>query len=107
MTHALVAEPYSSDQVRTAALEAVIYSVKRVLPRAAAACTSAVTSRRGHVTHRHDYMRLPAALSDELGVLSTSLGLFASPPLILSTESVVAMECKGMSTSMLATQYRA
>jgi len=32
--------------------------------------------------------------------LSTSLGLFASPPLILSTESVVVMEWKGMSTSI-------
>jgi len=41
-------------------------------------------------------------LSDELGGLSTSLGLFASPPLILSTESVVVMEWKGMSTSTAA-----
>jgi len=32
------------------------------------------TSRRGRETHRHDYTRLPAALSDELGGLSTSLG---------------------------------
>jgi len=37
-------------------------------------------------------------LGDELGGLSTSPGLFASPPLILSAESVVAMEWKGMST---------
>ena len=44
------------------------------------------------------YTRLPAALGDELGGLSTSLGLFASPLLILSAESVVAMEWKGMST---------
>ena len=36
-------------------------------------------------------------MSDELGGLSTSLGLFASPLLILSTESVVVMEWKGMS----------
>ena len=59
-----------------------------------------VTSRRGHETHRHDYTRLPAALSDELGRLSTSLGLFVSPPRILSTESVVGMEWKGMSTAI-------
>jgi len=38
-------------------------------------------------------------LSDELGGLSTSLGLSASPTLILSTESVVVMEWKGMSTA--------
>jgi len=43
--------------------------------------------RIGTTTRLHT--RLPAALSDELGGLSTSLGLFASPPLILSTESVV------------------
>ena len=39
-------------------------------------------------------------MSDELDGLSTSLGFFASPPLILSTESVVVMEWKGMSTSV-------
>ena len=32
-------------------------------------------------------------------------GLFASPPLILSTESVVVMVWKGMSTA-IATHYR-
>ena len=37
-------------------------------------------------------------MSNELGGLSTSLGLFASPTLILSTESVVVMKWKGMST---------
>jgi len=42
-------------------------------------------------------------LGDELGGLSTSLGLSASPTLILSAESVVAMEWKGMSTA-IATQ---
>ena len=41
-------------------------------------------------------------MGDELGGLRTSLGLFASPPLILSTESVVVMEWKGMSTSVAA-----
>ena len=51
------------------------------------------------ITHRHDYTRLRAALNDELGGLSTSLGLSASPSLILSTESVVEMEWKGTSTS--------
>ena len=39
-------------------------------------------------------------MGDELGGLSTSLGLFASPPLILSTKSVVVMEWKGMSTAI-------
>ena len=43
-------------------------------------------------------------MGDELGGLSTSLGLFASPPLIASNESVVVMEWKGLSTS-IATQY--
>ena len=41
-------------------------------------------------------------MSDELGGLSTSLGLSASPPPILWTESVVVMEWKGMSTSIAA-----
>jgi len=41
-------------------------------------------------------------LSDELGGLSTSLGLFTSLLLILSTESVVVMEWKGTSTSTAA-----
>ena len=39
-------------------------------------------------------------MKDELGGLSTALGLFASPLLILSTESVVVMEWNGMSTSI-------
>jgi hypothetical protein len=39
-------------------------------------------------------------LGNELRGFSTSLGLFASPPLILSAESVVVMEWKGMSTSI-------
>jgi len=60
---------------------------------------------RGRETHRHDYTRLPVALSDEQGGLITSLGLSASPPLILSTESIVVMEWKGTSAS-IATQYR-
>ena len=59
-----------------------------------------VTSRRGRETHRHDYTRPPAVLSDELCGLSTSLGLFASPPMILSTESVVVMKWKDMSTAI-------
>ena len=53
---------------------------------------------RDRETHRHDYTRLPATLGDELGGFSTSLGLFASPPLILSAESVVVMKWKGMGT---------
>jgi len=39
-------------------------------------------------------------MGDGLGGLSTSLGLFASPPLILSTESVVVVKWKGMSTAI-------
>ena len=35
-------------------------------------------------------------MSDELDGLSTSLELFTSLPLILSTESVVVMKWKGM-----------
>ena len=42
-------------------------------------------------------------MGDELGGLSTSLGLSANPLLILSTESVVVMEWKGMSMA-IATQ---
>ena len=38
-------------------------------------------------------------MGNVVGGLSTALGLFASPILILSTESVVAIEWKGMSTS--------
>ena len=43
-------------------------------------------------------------MGSNMGAPSTALGLFASPPLILSTDSVVVMEWKGMSTST-ATQY--
>ena len=96
---ALEAEPYSSVQVRMGALQAVFYSVDRMPCVTRLARAGMVTSRRGHETHRHDYTRPPAALSDELGGLSTSLGLFARPPLILSTESVVVMEWKGMSSA--------
>ena len=39
-------------------------------------------------------------MGNALGGFSTSLWLFASPLLILSAESVVAMEYKGMSTSI-------
>jgi len=59
-----------------------------------------VTSRRGRGTRRHDYMRLPSALSDELSGLSTSLGLSTSRLLIRWTESVVVVEWKGMSTAI-------
>jgi len=88
-THTLVAEPYSSVQVRTGALQAVLSSVNRVSRAGWLGPSGTVTSRRGRETHRHDYMRLPSALSDELAGLSTSLGLSASPLLILWTESVV------------------
>jgi len=54
-------------------------------------------------SHRHDYTRPPAFLSDAVGGLSTPLGPFASPLWILSTESVLMMEWKGMSTSRAGT----
>jgi len=60
-----------------------------------------VTSR-SRETHLYDYTRSPASVGDEVGGLSTLLGLLASPPLILSTESVVVKEWKGMSTSTAA-----
>ena len=44
-------------------------------------------------------------MGDELGGLTTSLGLFASPPLLLSTESVVVIEWKGMRASTTASFY--
>jgi len=98
-----VAEPYSSVQVRMGALQAVLYSRNRVMC-SLASCHAARYIRtyvgRGRETHRHDFTRLPAALGDELGGFSTALGLFASPPLILSAESVVAVEWKGMSTAI-------
>jgi len=59
-----------------------------------------VTKRPWDASARDYTRRLPAALSDELGGLSTSLGLSASPLLIRWTESVVVMEWKGMSTSI-------
>ena len=105
LTHTLVAEPYSSVHVRMGALHAVLYSVNRVMCWRLAADGTRCDVGRGRETHRHHYTRLPASLGDEVGGLSTSLGLFASPSLILSTESVVVMEWKGMSTS-IATQYR-
>ena len=39
-------------------------------------------------------------MGNELGGFSTSLGLFASPPMILSAKSLVVMEWKGMSRSI-------
>ena len=45
-------------------------------------------------------------MGDEVGELSTWLGLIASPPLILSTESVVVMEWKGMSTAIATLRGR-
>ena len=95
-----MAEPYSSDQVQTGALQAVLYSGNCVMCSLTSCHAARCDVGRGRETHRHDYTRLPAALGDELGGFSTSLGLFASPPLILSAESVVVMEWKGMSTSI-------
>ena len=43
-------------------------------------------------------------MGDEVGGLSTSLGLFAIPLLIHSTESVVVMKQKVMSTSIAASE---
>ena len=101
MTHALVAEPYSSNKVRVRALGVVIYSEDRVTCAPAACSGGTVTSRRGRETHRHDYTRPPALLSGAVGGLSTSLRIFASPSLILSTESVVMVEWKGMARATL------
>ena len=84
LTHALVAEPYSSVQVRMEALQTVLYSGNRVMCSLASLRGTVYVGRGRVKTHRHDYTRLPAALGDELGGFSTSLGLFASPPLILS-----------------------
>ena len=96
LSHALVAEPYSSGTMRSGASKAFFYSETRV-SRAVAACPSGtVTPRRDHQTLAHGYKRPSASLGDQVGGLSTALALFASPPLILSTESVVVMECKGM-----------
>ena len=50
-----------------------------------------MTSRRSRETIAHGYKRPSASLGNEVGGLSTALGLFASPPLILSTESVVVI----------------
>ena len=103
LTHALVAEPYSSSiQLGTCAYGS---SAGRLILRKPRYVFSGVLpdgTGRGRETHlhQHDYTRLPVASSDELGGFSTSLGLFASPSLILSTESVVAMVWKGMSTSV-------
>ena len=99
LTHALVPEPYSSVQVRMGALQVVLYYGNRFMC-SLASCHAARYVGRGRETHRHDYTRPPAALGDELGGFSTSLGLFASPPLILSTESVVVMKWKGVSTAI-------
>ena len=97
-----MAEPYSSDQVRKGALHAVCYSENRV-PCAGAACPSGtVKSRRDRQTLAHGYERPSASLGDESGVISIALGLFASPLLIVSTESVVVMGWKGMRTSTAA-----
>jgi len=82
--HTLVAEPYSSDQVQTGALQAALYSRNR-MPRAGRLARTARWRHEGRETHRHDYTRPPAALGDELGGLSSSLGLSVSPPLILSS----------------------
>jgi len=83
---------------------------RRLLRRPRTACWRGLHERHGdvtkHVTKRPRdasarlHARQPAALSDELGGLSTSLGPFASPPLILSTESVVVVKLKGMSTAI-------
>ena len=100
LTHVLVAEPYSSGAMRPGAVKAVLHIVSRVPCRDGLPGRHGDVTIRGHETHRNDYTRPPASLGNELGGLSTSLGLFASPPLILATESVVVMECKGMSTAI-------
>ena len=100
LTHALVAEPYSSVQVRMGALEAVFYSGNRSMRSLAACPSGTVTPRRGRETLAHGYTRPPGPLGDEVGRVSTALRLFASPLLILSTEAVVAVAWKVMSTAI-------
>ena len=68
-------------------------------------CSGGLPVRHGHVTrgremHAHFYTWPPASLGNELGGLSTALGLFASPSLTLSTKGVVVMGWKGRSTSI-------
>ena len=99
LSHALVAEPYSSGTMRPGASKAVLHLVRRV-PCWAACPSGTVKSRRSRETLAHGYTRPPGPLGDELGGLSTALRLFASLPLILSTESVVVVEWKVMSTAI-------
>ena len=100
LTYALVAEPHSSGAMRPGALQAVLHLVRpRAVPWWLARDVTG-EERRGRETHPHDYTRPPASLSNEVGGLSTALGLFASPLLILSTESVVVREWKLMSTAI-------
>ena len=52
------------------------------------------------LTQNFPRLRHGSPLGDEVGGLSIALGLFASLQLILSTESVVVVEWKGMSTAI-------
>ena len=113
MAHTLVAEPQSSDQLHIRCKRELYRPPSTpetslrvaLVRRSGVSCPDAARDvGRGRETHRHDYTRLPAALGDGLGGLSTSLGLSASPPLILSTESVVVMEVRRLQS--IATQYR-
>jgi len=107
LTHTLVAEPHIGSGANGSATGRLILQNRHAARSGAARPGDTLTSHtyhEGRETHRHDYTRLPGALGDELGGFSTLLGLFASPPLIPSTESVVAMEWhmewKVMSTSI-------
>ena len=100
--------PMRSRLSRTARIRCVqefyafFHSENRVSRAVAAYRGGTVTSRRGRETLAHGYTRPPASLDNEVGGLSTALGLYASLPVILSTESVVVMEWKVRSTFLAA-----
>jgi len=92
LTYALEAELFSSNYVREGAPRAVFSPVNRMTCALAACPGPTVTSWRGLETHAHGYWRSTTCMGSEVSRLSTALGLFVGPPLILLTESVVVME---------------
>jgi len=79
-THTLVAEPYSSVQVRTGALQVVLYSRNRVMC-SLASCRTA-RSNVGRETHAHCYWLRTTCIGHEVGCLSMPLRLSASLPTV-------------------------
>jgi len=107
LTHALVAEPYSSDQVRRGALPAVLlYSGNRV-PRAGRLGTGGTRWRHEERPWDASARLHAATCSFErwTGRFEHLAGAVCKSPTDILTESVVVMEWKGMSTS-IATQCR-